>query len=61
MYDVPVKKLRGPFLIGLIVVNAMVLLGQLWPEGAPPFAHRVNVAFLIVTLVVFVASLRRKL
>ena len=45
-------------LIALIVVNAIVLLGQLWPEGAPPFAPYVNVAFLIVALIYFVRQLQ---
>ena len=44
-------------LIALIVVNAVVLLGQLWPEGSPPFAPYVNVAFLIVTFIYFVRQL----
>ena len=35
----------------LIVLNAIVLLGQLWPEGAPPFARTVNIAFLLANLV----------
>lgn len=39
----------------LIVLNAVVLLGQVWPEGAPPFARAVNIAFLAVTLVYFVS------
>ena len=30
----------------LTLANTMVLVGQLWPEGAPPFAYHVNVATL---------------
>lgn len=45
-----------PLLISLILVNALVLLGQLWPEGAPPFARGVNIAFLIATLAYFVMA-----
>lgn len=30
----------------LLGLNAVVLLGQLWPEGAPPFARAVNVVTL---------------
>jgi|GEM_PF-1873430 len=41
-------------LILLIVMNLMVLLGQLWPEGAPPFARFVNIIFLILSLVYFI-------
>ena len=46
-------------LIPLILVNAVVLLGQLWPEGAPPFARGVNIAFLVATLAYFIVALRR--
>lgn len=42
-----------PLVVLLLVVNVVVLLGQLWPEGAPPFARVVNIAFLIATLVLF--------
>jgi hypothetical protein len=49
-----------PLLFTLIVVNAIVLLGQLWPEGAPPFARGVNIAFLIATLAYFVTALGRR-
>ena len=48
-----------PLLITLILVNTIVLLGQLWPEGAPPFARGVNIAFLVVTLAYFVMALGR--
>jgi hypothetical protein len=37
----------------LILLNAVVLLGQLWPEGAPPFGRVVNIAFLVASLVFF--------
>lgn len=30
----------------LLIFNLVVLLGQLWPEGAPPFARWVNIFFL---------------
>jgi len=49
-----------PLLWLLLVVNAIVLLGQLWPEGAPPFARIVNIAFLITTLIVFAARIRER-
>lgn len=54
------KKLQRLFLALLILLNVMVLLGQLWPEGAPPFAATVNVVTLILNLAVFVALLARK-
>lgn len=38
--------MRRKILIGFVLVNALVLLGQLWPEGAPPFARTVNIVFL---------------
>lgn len=37
-------------LIVLLVLNAIVLLGQLWPAGAPPFARAVNIVFLAANL-----------
>ena len=43
----------------LIILNAIVLLGQLWPEGAPPFARTVNVIFLAGSLIYFVYALRK--
>lgn len=33
-----------------MLLNAVVLLGQLWPEGAPPFARIVNIVFLLAVL-----------
>lgn len=42
----------------LVVLNGVVLLGQLWPEGAPPFACAVNIAFLAGNLVWLQRSLR---
>ncbi|MCK6481448.1 MAG: hypothetical protein L6R43_15310 [Planctomycetes bacterium] len=47
------------FLALLVVLNAVVLLGQVWPEGAPPFARWVNVAFLVLTMARFLGELRR--
>ena len=34
------------FIIILLVLNAVVLLGQIWPEGAPPFGRIVNLITL---------------
>ena len=42
----------------LIVLNLMVLLGQIWPEGAPPFAGIVNTVFLVASLLFFVNAFR---
>ena len=52
------SNLRRPLLIVLIVLNCVVLLGQLWPEGAPPFARVVNIGFLALSLAYFVWSIR---
>lgn len=42
-----------PLLLVLIVLNTVVLMGQLWPQGAPPFARVVNILFLALSLGVF--------
>jgi hypothetical protein len=44
----------------LTILNFMVLLGQLWPEFAPPFASTVNILFLIFSLLFFIGELIRK-
>ena len=46
-------------LLVLLVLNAIVLLGQLWPEGAPPFARLVNILTLAGD-VLFFLNLYRK-
>ena len=45
-------------LVVLLVLNVVVLAGQIWPEGAPPFARTVNVAFLAASLLFFAVQLR---
>ena len=45
------------FLVLLIVLNCVVLLGQLWPAGAPPFAGAVNILFLVLSLLYFIRAL----
>lgn len=47
------RMLPRPALLVLIVGNAIVLLGQIWPEGAPPFARFVNIAVLAASLTAF--------
>ena len=44
-------------LLVLVVLNAVVLLGQIWPAGAPPFARSVNIAFLAASLCYFALAL----
>jgi hypothetical protein len=41
-------------LILLVILNIVVLLGQVWPDGAPPFARVVNIVFLIGSLGYFI-------
>jgi hypothetical protein len=49
--------MRKAVLITLLILNAIVLLGQIWPEGAPPFARIVNILFLVGSFVFFVFTL----
>lgn len=51
------KKISKLFLSILLITNCMVLLGQIWPEGAPPFARIINIIFLISTLIIFISLL----
>ncbi|MEA5108913.1 hypothetical protein SDC9_14844 [bioreactor metagenome] len=46
--------MKRVILIVMLVLNLLVLLGQLWPAGAPPFAAVVNIAFLLLTLILIV-------
>ncbi|HPF89558.1 MAG TPA: hypothetical protein PLL57_02770 [Flavobacteriales bacterium] len=34
----------------LFIMGVVVLLGQLWPAGAPPFARSVNILFAVGVL-----------
>jgi hypothetical protein len=45
--------MNKPLCIVLLLANAMVLLGMLWPEGAPPFARTVNLATLVANVLAF--------
>jgi len=47
-------------LVVLLVLNAVVLLGQLWPAGAPPFARLVNIIFLTASLLYFITAIVSK-
>lgn len=51
------KSIGTLLLVVLILGNAMVLLGQVWPEGAPPFARSVNIAVLGADLLYLLSSL----
>lgn len=46
------------FLIILFILNSVVLLGQLWPAGAPPFANYVNIVTLLINLVFIINILK---
>ncbi len=46
-------------IVVLIILNVMVLMGQVYPEGAPPFAKTVNILFLVSSLGYFVYTLMR--
>lgn len=50
------NKNKRIILILLIVLNSMVLLGQIYPEGAPPFARYVNTIFLAASLIYFISQ-----
>lgn len=43
-------------LIILLILNIVVLIGQIWPEGAPPFARTVNITFLVLSMIYFVTA-----
>lgn len=47
-------------LVVLLVLNFAVLMGQVYPEGAPPFARAVNIVFLLTSMLFFIIQLRRK-
>lgn len=51
--------MKKALVIVLIVLNVVVLLGQLWPGGAPPFARFVNIIFLAAVLLFLLDALRR--
>lgn len=48
---------RKIVLIVLLILNTVVLLGQLWPEGAPPFARIVNIIYLLISFGFFLSLL----
>ena len=53
-------KSKKNIVIVLLILNLVVLLGQIWPEGAPPFARIVNVVFLILSLLFFASLLIKR-
>jgi hypothetical protein len=47
-------KINKSIIFILIILNAVVLLGQILPEGAPPFARIVNIIFLSMSFTFFI-------
>jgi hypothetical membrane protein len=54
------QKRNKTILLLLIALNSVVLLGQIYPAGAPPFARVVNIIFLVLSLMFFIAQAKRK-
>lgn len=52
--------MQRTMLLILLLLNVVVLLGQLWPAGAPPFARTVNIIFLVGSLLYFLRALRER-
>ena len=52
--------MKKAILIILIILNSVVLMGQVYPEGVPPFARIVNIVFLILSLIYFLAQIKQK-
>ncbi len=46
-------------LIILMILNVIVLTGQIWPEGVPPFAKVVNIVFLVLSLLFFLSLFKK--
>lgn len=45
--------------IVLILLNCMVLMGQLWPAGAPPFARVVNILTISLNLILILSLFKK--
>lgn len=52
--------MKKTILIVLLILNAIVLLGQVWPEGTPPFARTINIVFLVGNFLFFIFLVTRK-
>ncbi|MES2725692.1 MAG: hypothetical protein V4643_01225 [Bacteroidota bacterium] len=50
--------MKKALLIILLILNVIVLLGQIWPAGAPPFARVVNIIFLTGSFLFFAYSVK---
>jgi hypothetical protein len=60
MENVKKMKSKKSLIVILIFLNSIVLLGQIYPTGAPPFARVVNVIFLIFSLVFFISEVTKQ-
>ena len=52
--------MKKGILFMMIVLNTIVLMGQIWPDGAPPFSRIVNIVFLGASFFYFVIKLSIK-
>jgi len=58
LYSIQIGQImKKTVIVFLLILNMVVLLGQLWPEGAPPFANKVNVVFLVASFLFFLFTL----
>ena len=53
-------KNRKTLIVILIILNSIVLLGQIYPEGAPSFARAVNIVFLVLSLIFFITQTKKQ-
>jgi hypothetical protein len=53
--------IKKTILITVIVLNSIVLLGQLWPAGTPPFARMVNIVTMVLNLLIFIMLLKKNI
>jgi hypothetical protein len=53
--------LKKIFLAIVILLNVMVLMGQIWPEGVPPFAKTINIIFLSLSLLILISIFIKKI
>ena len=54
------KNTEKAWVILLMILNVTVLTGQLWPEGAPPFARMVSLIFLFSNFVFLIVCLKNQ-
>lgn len=55
------KKVNVIILVILIMLNIVVLMGQIMPENAPPFANVINIIFLASSFLYFTVTIIRKI